>query len=134
MEAASVPVVISQQFSQNEQLNPRRRLKLKAQYVSSVSLVTHPCHLNGQYQRFPEDRRAQRELSGVALRECLDTTHFRPAHSKIYHQTRNEYPGLWARNLGRQVHAVTLFSAKVVETGHAARLPHVRCHRGALAW
>ena len=134
MVATSVPVLISQQFSQNEQLNSRRGPKLKAQCVAPVGLVSHPCHLNRQYQRLPEGGRAQCELSWVALREGLGTTNLCPAQSEIYHQTRNEFPGLWARNLGRQVHAMTLFSAKVVETGHTARLPHVRRHRGALEW
>ena len=127
-------IVISQQFRQNEQLYPRGWLELKAHRAASIGLIPNPGDSHGQYQGLPEYWSVQRKPNLFPLRKGFVGANPSPAHAQVQKQAGDLFPGLRARNLGRQVHSLTLFCAEVVEAWHADRLPHVRCHRGALAW
>lgn len=117
-EAPLILVVISQQFSQDEQLHARCRLEFQAHGDAPFGFVAHPDDLRRDGQGFPEDRCRQGKFRLISRFEAGGAANPCSSHAQIHERALDELPRLRVRNLGRQVYAVALFAAEMVEARH----------------
>ncbi len=126
--------MITQQFSQSQQLSACLRLKLQTHDRTIFGFGTNPGHPYWQNERLPKERCRQGKTGEGALRERIAAANLCPPHTEVQKQAWNDLLGFLASNLGRQGHPVSQFGTKMVESRHADRLPHVKRHKGTLAW